>query len=436
MKPISLLLALLVFLSFVSRVSAAQISEIEHLRELFRAGDSETAYAMALQMLDRFEGDQEFDFLFGASAVDTGHNSLGVFALERAHAVQPDNDLIKLELARGLFKLGINGRAYQLFEEVLANNPPPAVRQRVEGYMQVIQRMTASPKYSVKGFADLGGGFDSNVNSGPDNQPNLVNLSAAAMETEDLFTQQRVGGELSYRYEPGHVISADIEVTARQYQDVSSQSYSQAAIGFTHDWILKDGGYTLGINMETYDLDGRAYRRLFGVYGQWNKVLDESARLRSTLSWYQLRYEDLGYRDADQLVIDSTYFRSVSGDLTPIWYAGIFAGHTLPKRVSSLSLADVKRDFVGVNVGVRLNIADRIWLTPGLTYQDQQFAGESWLYGTKRRDRFYGPNLKADWRINSLVTLSLNASALRNKSNIDLYNYDRKQLMLSARLSF
>lgn len=436
MKSPSVLATLLLVACASGNVTAAASDELSQLRDLFRSGNSEAAYELALQMLDRFEGDHEFDFLFGASAVDTDHNSLGVFALERAHAVQPENNLIKLELARGLFKLGIHDRAVELFDEVLETDPPLAVRQRIEGYKQIIGRVTAKPDYSLSGYAELGAGYDSNVNSGPDSQPTLVSLSSTAMESDDLFTQQRVGAGFSYRYEPGRALSANIGLAARQYPDYSNQNYTQASVSLMHDWTQRDSSYTLGLNLENYQLNGNSYRKLAGAFGRWDKILDESTRIRTTVSWYQLKFSDLGYRDADQVMLDTTYFRSASTELTPIWYAGLFVGHTSPDRPSPLSLAEVKRDFIGVNLGVRLNLADQFWVTPGITYQHQQFAGQSWLYGAKRQDRFYGPTLKAEWRINPKLTLGIDASSLRNDSNFDLYNFDRTQLMLSARLNF
>lgn len=436
MKYSSLLPALALASSTLMISSFAHADEMDQLRELFRSGDSAAAYDLAVEMLDQYEGDHEFDFLFGASAVDTDHNSLGVFALERAHAVQPENDLIKLELARGLFKLGINDRALELFDEVLAAEPPLAVRQRIESYKQIIGKVVAKPDYSFSAYAEFGGGYDSNVNSGPDSQPTLVVLSATALESEDLFTQQGLGGAVSYRYAPGRAISADFGLTARQYQDFSSQNYSRLGIGLAHDWTTRESSYSLGLNLERYNLNDDRYRDLLGAYGRWNQILSESSRLRTTLSWNQLRFEKLGYRDASQLMIDTTFFRSFSGDLNPIWYAGLFIGHTSPNGSSKLSLAEVKRDFVGVNVGVRLNPAEQVWVTPGMTYQSQYFAGESWLYGKRRRDQFYGPTFHAEWRVNPRLTLGLEGSALRNSSNFDLYNFDRQQLMLKARLSF
>lgn len=109
---------------------AADAFNLKQLQELFKTYQRQQAYAYASQHLEQMEGDPYFDYLYGVSAIDTGHASEGVFALERVLLAFPEDHVARLELARGYFILEEYARSRVEFEIVLKTEPPKKSRKR------------------------------------------------------------------------------------------------------------------------------------------------------------------------------------------------------------------------------------------------------------------------------------------------------------------
>ena len=108
-------------------------------------------YAQALELgdanLEDWEGDAEFDFLYGLAALEAGSPNEAVFALERVAATSTDGILrerARLELARAYFVTNNLTAAENLFNLVLANNPPLNVQQNVAAFLILIEARRAS----------------------------------------------------------------------------------------------------------------------------------------------------------------------------------------------------------------------------------------------------------------------------------------------------
>jgi hypothetical protein len=62
---------------------AAMDEAVSGLNELVAQNRYEEAYVMSRGMLDQYEGDAEFDFLYGLAALESNRISEAVFAFER-----------------------------------------------------------------------------------------------------------------------------------------------------------------------------------------------------------------------------------------------------------------------------------------------------------------------------------------------------------------
>ena len=73
------------------------------LNELIEAERYEEAYALAISDLEAWEGDTDFDFLYGIAAIESGNANESVYAFERVANTAPRNvtrQRARLELAR------------------------------------------------------------------------------------------------------------------------------------------------------------------------------------------------------------------------------------------------------------------------------------------------------------------------------------------------
>ena len=76
--------------------------------------------------------------MYGLSALEAGEPNEAVFALERVAATSTDGVLrqrARLELARAYFVTNNLTASENLFNQVLASNPPPNVQQNIQAFL-------------------------------------------------------------------------------------------------------------------------------------------------------------------------------------------------------------------------------------------------------------------------------------------------------------
>ncbi len=112
-------LSICLMLNVMCLPTTAMADTVSDLSQLLEQGESVKAYQLSLDNLDEMEGDPAFDFQYGVAAIDSGHLSEGIFALERVHMLEPRNSLATLELARGYYLIAQYERA-QVYSAVSA----------------------------------------------------------------------------------------------------------------------------------------------------------------------------------------------------------------------------------------------------------------------------------------------------------------------------
>jgi len=110
-------------------------------------------------------GDPLFDYFYGVAATETGHVSMGVLALERVLLNDPNNDLVRLELARAYYAQGEYQRAKDEFLAVKKIQPPAGVVSTINVYLDDIKAKEGQYKTVYGVFVELGMGFNNNVNA-------------------------------------------------------------------------------------------------------------------------------------------------------------------------------------------------------------------------------------------------------------------------------
>ena len=161
----------LLLLAFAGNAVASV--DINRLKSLINTGQAEQAYSYAASEVSRYEGDPVFDYYYGIAAIDSGHASEGVFALERVLLTEPNNHAARLELARGYYILEEYARSRQEFNTVLEVSPPEEVRDRIYAYLDAIRLQEGRYATTSTTYFEFGVGTDTNVNSGADN-PNVI----------------------------------------------------------------------------------------------------------------------------------------------------------------------------------------------------------------------------------------------------------------------
>lgn len=131
---------------------------ITKLQELIKQQNYAEAYQLASQHIDELEGDAEFDFLYGLSALQSGELQAALFSFERLSASYPQVQRYRLELARSYFYLGNLDEAKQQFNKVLASNPPDAVKNNIEKFLANIENQRQAIQSQWRASVTLAGG--------------------------------------------------------------------------------------------------------------------------------------------------------------------------------------------------------------------------------------------------------------------------------------
>ena len=127
------LILLILSLGFQFQANSAENSPpYSELNNLITSGQHEEAFELGQTHLGEWEGDPDFDFLFGLAALESGRSNEAVYALERV-ATTATNRLLRdratLELARAYFVTNNLAASKNLFNSVLEQDPPLVVRQ-------------------------------------------------------------------------------------------------------------------------------------------------------------------------------------------------------------------------------------------------------------------------------------------------------------------
>ncbi|OGQ96999.1 MAG: hypothetical protein A2521_11745 [Deltaproteobacteria bacterium RIFOXYD12_FULL_57_12] len=147
-----------------SRPLAAE-NPLQAGKSYFDQGKFDLAHEALLEAFKSDPGNLDISFYLGRAAFEKGDYEAAVMTFDRILIMNPDASRVKLELARSYLKLGATDTARQYFQEVLATDPPAAVRANVEKYLATIQTLTK--KHYFSGLVALGYDFNDNVRSAP-----------------------------------------------------------------------------------------------------------------------------------------------------------------------------------------------------------------------------------------------------------------------------
>lgn len=411
-------------------------ASLEELSEFIDAGQYGKAYELANTMLAEHEGDPVFDVQYAVAAIETFNLEEGVFALERVLLVEPDNQLAKLELARGYYQQRKFDQAAAMFNAVKANQPPPRVATRIDRYLALIEAKRVNRFTRVQGFIELYAGYDSNINAAPGSQLTRVVLSNDALGRDDSFAALKAGLDVEHRYAEDKSLILETRFDVRSYNTEDQQDNSNLTLKAGHRWYQDNNQYQINLVRQDYRLDQKSYRNLLGVGFDWNHQLSNRSLLRSYFAVNDLDYDTTSWRDSRQYSLGTNYLYAGDGELKPVYVLGGFIGNEKPDNPGVLANADVDRDFYGVSLGVQLTPMQDLTLMPSLVYQVSEYAGAHWIYGVKRKDKYAALNLSMNWRFKPDWSLLATYSYADADSNIELNDYRREQINLGLRRDF
>lgn len=438
MKSIRLFLLSSLLLMLPNTVFATDDFEMDKLKSLFEKYQRKQAYQYASEHLSEHEGDPYFDYYYGVSAIDAGFASQGVFALERVLLVFPQDSVARLELARGYFILEEYSRSRQEFEDVLAKEPPDSVKRTAYLYLDKIRLKEARYKTTVSGFVELGAGYDTNVNSAPDDNFSGL-LTPSSTEQEDNFYNVAAQFKVGHPFSPGWVLNLVATGILKKNQDLSEFDTTTASVQTGIAYQTKASQYNLDLVAQEFQLDGESYRTLLGTNLGWKYTISEISNFTTSFQYADLSYDQFPVLDSSLYTLNMGYTHQFAVQLAPVFFSNLKLGVEKAKSDDAAAQANTERNIYSLRLGVALSLSSNFIVQSAVGLQNSQYDAQQLdITGniTTREDNYASADVTLLWLINHDWRLDTRISYVNNDSNLEVRKYDRTLASINLNYSY
>jgi hypothetical protein len=289
-------------------------------------------------------------------------------------------------------------------------------------------------------YAEIGYGRDSNTNGGVGNAGiNLpvfgsVQVAQGGVRTPAGFTWLALGGEITHPLAPGLSAFGGGRVDAK-YNSGSASQFDQnnlsASGGLTY---IKDKNlFRFTASHATVEVDNARFRDVDGISGEMQHQLDELQSIGPFVQLARLSYTgDNRPRDADFSAAGVNYRKAFIAPYQPLLTVSANVGneHNVRNR------PDLGRDTYGARVAVALTPAPKWSLSVGASYQYSKYNAADTLLLTTRKDNYYGLDAVVGYAFSRQLSVRGEVTLADNKSNLQLYEYNRNLYAVKLRYDF
>ena len=410
----------------ISTTSNADIAD--EMKVLIEQKKAEQAYELGVRHPELM-GDPLFDYYFGVAAVDSGHTSTGVFALERALLDNPDNDLVRLELGRAYYAQGEDERAKTEFLAVKKNYPPAPVVTTIDKYLEEIadRQGIFKPSYSV--FVELGLGTNTNVSAaaavnniilpyiGP------VALGDSAKPIKSAFGFESIGGAVNLPLSPSVAIFGNANVSSQRYSQVSG--YNLNVTNATTGVNLKDGSDSLKIAgiASIAQMDATPIPNTYGGGAEYAHQFSATESVMLAAGTTTLQYPTVYSAYNANVNILTTGFKKEFTKAA--WKPVLDLSLNTVKQNSTADRPDLGRRIYGGAIQASFLPMPQFAVTVGGGYAQSKYDANDLLYQAPRTDGLYSGNLMLQYKLNKNLSTRLEVTYYNNLSNLPLYGYEQ-----------
>ena len=410
-------------------------SGLEQLQQLVNDKQYESAYALANTLTAKSAGQASFDFPYGLAALETGHASQAVFALERVLMAEPENNAARLALARAYGRTSQLDLARAMLNTILARDTTSEMATQAREQLAIIPSKRAS-QTRWSGVLSLGMGYDNNINATTDLEQlppppaTILSLTPGARAQEDSFARL------------GFVLNAERTLDERRFIFGSVDGYENLNF-HQHNFDTTQVAFAGGGGMDGQSsrlllyathqrllLDHAGYLSLTGPGGEWQWRLGPDRRLVMSALYNGYRYENASERDTNTLVVAAGWRQTLSWNSAPRISAFLYHGD---ERARDSTFSYYGRTYYGLELKTSFTIAARHAPYLNLRWQASDYNGLDPIYVAERHDEYWRTSLGWSYRLTPHADIGLEFEHTRNSSNIDLYSFERTRAFVISR---
>ena len=431
---------------------AADPQAIERARQLLSSGNAKQAYAELAPLEREMSGQPEYDYLLGVAALDSGHNEEAIVAFERVLALNPAHAGAQMDLARAYYAAGSFDLAEAAFLRLRAANPPPAAQQAINRYLEAIQARKHQAVAGWTGYGELGIGYDSNLTGVPSDfgaaAQQSFNLSGVAptgnsVKRDAAFIQGSAGADYSHPLSRGYSLFAGGSLYGRAYHNESDFNILSGDVHF--GGALNRGGdqWRLTGSYMGYQQEGAAPgdpkptndRHMAGATLDWRHALDTKTQVGAALQVNAVRFPENSIEDFDQLFASLSWLKSFERAGVPLLYLTAFASEDRAKNKFSDGVTDKSKNLFGVRSYLQYSLSPKVQVYNGLglIYRKDKDAFARSTTVENGKDTYGEVSVGVSWQFRERCALRTQYMFSFNRSNIDVYDFDRHEVMSNVR---
>ena len=432
-------LAALAF-SWLAATAHAQDPSLDRAATLLKSQDAAGAYALLDTEEARRAGEPRFDYLFGIAALDSGHVTRAIFALERAVASQPENGLARAELARAYLAAGETERARVELERARRSPMPGDAAAAIDRVLGVVDQVAPRTGPRFSGYLEFGGGYDTNVNSAA-NQGDfaipafgglLFETAQESQKQHDLFATAAGGANAQFTLAPGWKALVATSLRAnlnRRVHDMNTDLFDVTA-GVNHQAGLQS--QTVALQNGTAWVGSRAYRTANGATAQWQSQLDAVSQASVFAQWSRQEYADQAPRNTDRSVLGLGFARDFGASVALVYGSAYYA----QERVRQDGFEYFGHHATGLRLGAEHRFSDALAMSVDWQHETRRYGAAEPLFDVQRRDRQDDLSLQMRYAVRDGWQLIPLVRYTRAASNVVLYDFTRTVFQLTLRKEF
>ncbi|ALV05205.1 porin family protein [Roseateles depolymerans] len=432
-------IVLAVSLTCCALSATAQDALLDQAAALLSRQEAAAAYALLAPSETQRAGDPRFDYLLGIAALDAGHVTRALFALERVVARRPDDRLARAELGRAYLAAGESGRAREQLDQARAGDTPPEAAAAIDRVLGVMDQVVPRRGARASAYLEVGAGWDSNVNSATHQGEFAIPAFGGILfqTSEDSRRQSALVGQAA----GGGLVEWPL---SRTWSLIGAANVRRTVNRDVHalDTVLVDTTagvrHTAGAHSQTVALQGgnawvgsERYRDVGGVTAQWQTQFNETLQGSVFGQWSRQNFPGEIGRDNDRAVLGLGAARSFERGVT-LAYGSLY----LVRERTDAAFAAFGHRGQGLRLGLERRLRGDLVLLGEAQYEGRRYGGEEPFFNTSRRDRLTELSVGLRHAVSPRWELTGQLRYTRAGSNVVLYDYVRNTVQVTLHRNF
>jgi outer membrane protein len=411
---------------------------LQEARQLLQQQDPQAAYRLLEPHTASYSSAEDFNFLLGIAALDSGRPSESVLALERVLALNPEHLLARAEIGRAFLALSETAAARREFETVARAELAPEVQDTVSRYLAIIAALDrpAARRWSL--VVDSQVGYDSNVNFGSnldrwvlDDGLTLTPLDASRPQESAFY---ELGAQFQYTVPINGNTDWTIGSQLNQRNNPSQHNSDLGSVEVSSGLARTQGSnrYSMSIQLQQLYLDDDSFRQAKGLLGQWQRDVDSRTQVGLYGQFFALDFPDQPVRDARRAVFGGTVVRGLADSARTVAVGNAYAG----KESSRHDIDELAFDLYGLRAALSRNLTGNWRGSIGLSWERRGYDGPDGFFGITRKDRQLEVRLAAERSFGPKLSVTPQLVYTRNSSTLAPSDFRRTQALVAVRYRF